>query len=51
MKWLIVYDNGIQEIVDADDFNKLAEKINDIYVVALIRLASNVYAESYSPYR
>lgn len=51
MKWLIVYDNGIQEIVEAEDLGDLHGKVDSDDVVMIVKLNSNIYAESSSPYR
>lgn len=51
MKWLIIYDDGIQEVLEAGDFLELHEKVDSDRVTAAIQLNSNVVAESYSPYR
>jgi len=51
MKWLVTYDNGTQEVMDAEDFNDLHGKVDSDDVIAVVRLNSNIAAESYSPYR
>ena len=51
MKWLITYDTGIQEVIEAEDFGDLHGKVDSDYVVAVVKLNSNIAAESYSPYR
>ena len=51
MKWLIVYDSGIEEVVEAEDFLELHGKVDSDSVMSVIRLNSNVDARSYSPYR
>ena len=51
MKWLIVYDNGIEEVIDAEDFMDLHGKVNSDEVKAAIQLNSNISAESWTPYR
>ncbi len=51
MKWLITYDNGIQEVIEAEDFLDLHGKVSSDDVISITRLNSNVDARSYSPYR
>ena len=51
MRWLITYDNGIQEVIEAEDFDELHRKVDSDDVITVVRLNSNIVAESYSPYR
>ena len=51
MKWLITYDSGIQEVIEAEDFGDLHGKVDSDDVIAVVKLNSNIVAESYSPYR
>ena len=51
MKWLITYDTGIQEVMEAEDFNDLHGKVDSDDVIAIVRLNSNIVAESYCPFR
>ena len=47
MKWLIVYEYGKQEIVEADDFHELHGKVDADDVVVAVKLDSNIEAKSY----
>lgn len=51
MKWLIVYDSGVEEIMEAADFLDLHGKVDSLDVIAVIRLNGNIEAQSWSPYR
>ena len=51
MKWLVTYDNGIQEVMEAEDLLELHGKVDSDDVISITRLNNNVDARSYSPYR
>ena len=46
MKWLVIYDGGKQEIVEADDLYDIYNKCGSDVVVA-VQLNSNITAKSY----
>jgi len=46
MKWLVIYDGGKQEIVEADDLYDIYNKCGSDVAVA-VQLNSNVVAKSY----
>ena len=46
MKWLVIYDGGKQEIVEADDLYDIYNKCGSDVMVA-VQLNSNIVAKSY----
>ena len=44
-KWLIVYESGSQEIVNAEDFIELHRKVDNDIVSAIIRLYDGIPEE------